>query len=101
MCMSTREINKKVERYLELKPEFDKLKAEIDSIKELLKDELDELGETEITTNKFIISSQVTVKNVFDTTKFKKEHNKMYLDYVKQQTSRSFNASILTKKGSK
>lgn len=91
--MSTTDIISKIESLKEWEALAAEAAAEIDSIKDQLKAELDKRSVEELCAGQYIVRFTTVLSNRFDTTAFKKEHGEMYKLYTKQTTSRRFTVS--------
>lgn len=64
--------------------------AEIESLKDAIKKEMDSRGVEELEAGQYIARFTTVLSNRFDTTAFKREHSAMYQQYTRQTTSRRF-----------
>lgn len=93
--MTTTEIIEKITELQELEDMLHELNAEIDSIKDSLKQELNEqeLNEQhseELVVGKHIIRYTTVISNRFNSTEFKKVMPDVYKAYLKPVTSKRF-----------
>lgn len=91
--MSSIEIISKIEALKEWEVLAAEAAAEIESLKDCIKKEMDTRGVEEIEAGQYIARFTTVLSNRFDTTSFKKEHGEMYKLYTKQTTSRRFSIS--------
>ena len=88
--MSNIEIISKIEAHKEFEALAAEAAAEIESLKDCIKKEMDARGVEEIEAGQYIARFTTVLSNRFDTTSFKKEHGEMYKLYTKQTISRRF-----------
>lgn len=88
--MSTIEITNKIVELRELENMMEELKAEIETLKDAIKREMDSRGVEELEAGQYIARFTTVVSNRLDTTALKRENNAIYQRYVKQTTSRRF-----------
>lgn len=88
--MSSIEIISKIEALKELEALAAEAAAEIESLKDSIKREMEARGVEEIEAGQYIARFTTVLSNRFDTTAFKREHGEMYKMYTKQTTSRRF-----------
>lgn len=88
--MSNIEIISKIEALKEFEALAAEAAAEIESLKDCIKKEMDARGVEEIEAGQYIARFTTVLSNRFDTTSFKKEHGEMYKLYTKQTISRRF-----------
>ena len=88
--MSKNDIISKVEELKSLEALVKEAEAEIDSIKDELKQYMnaEELSEMEVGTR--MMRYITVVSDKFDTARFKKDHGDMYKDYTRQSTTKRF-----------
>lgn len=91
--MSTNEIEKKIAELQELEAIAEEAKAEAEAIRDELKALMLEQNTEELSAGRHIIRWTSVLSNRFDSTTFKKEHNTMYQQYVKQVSSKRFSIS--------
>ena len=83
-------LDEMVDLMKELQVQVEELNGRIDGIKYTLKEELEARGVEELKTNKYKISNKAVVSNRFDTKRFKKEHEKLYEEYLKTSENKRF-----------
>lgn len=88
--MSSLEIISKIESLKEWEALVAEAAAEIESLKDAIKREMDGRGVEELEAGQYIARFTTVLSNRFDTTAFKREHGEMYKMYTKQTTSRRF-----------
>lgn len=88
--MSSIEIVSKIEALKEWEALAAEAAAEIESLKDSIKREMDTRGVEEIEAGRYIARFTTVLSSRFDTTAFKREHAEMYRLYTKQTTSRRF-----------
>lgn len=88
--MSSTEIVSKIEALKEWEALVAEAAAEIESLKDSIKREMEARGVEEIEAGQYIARFTTVLSNRFDTTAFKREHGEMYKMYTKQTTSRRF-----------
>ncbi|MGM9586984.1 MAG: hypothetical protein ACI3VA_05810 [Candidatus Limivicinus sp.] len=88
--MSSIEIISKIEALKEWEALAAEAEAEIESLKDSIKREMENRGVEEMEAGQYIARFTTVLSNRFDTTAFKKEHGEMYKMYTKQTTSRRF-----------
>lgn len=91
--MSTIEITNKIVELRELESMMEELKAEIETLKDAIKREMDSRGVEELEAGQYIARFTTIVSNRLDTTALKRENNALYQRYIKQTTSRRFTIS--------
>lgn len=91
--METNEIISKIEALKEWEALAAEAAAEIESLKDCIKREMDAQGVEEMEAGQHIVRFVTVLSNRFDTTAFKKEHGEMYKMYTKQTTSRRFSVA--------
>ena len=91
--MSTIEITNKIVELRELENMMEELKAEIETLKDAIKREMDSRGVEELEAGQYIARFTTIVSNRLDTTALKRENNALYQRYIKQTTSRRFTIS--------
>lgn len=67
--------------------------AEIESLKDTIKREMDARGVEELEAGQYIARFTTVLSNRFDTTAFKREHGDMYKSYTRQSKSRRFSVA--------
>lgn len=88
--MSTIDMISKIEALKEWEALAAEAVAEIESLKDAIKREMDARGVEEIEAGQYIARFTTVLSNRFDSTAFKREHGEMYKLYTKQTTSRRF-----------
>ena len=91
--MSTVEITTKIESIKTLQIMIDELTAEMESVKDEIKREMETQGIDEMTVSCFKVRYKEVTSNRFDSTAFKKTHADLYEQYTKQTTSKRFSIS--------
>lgn len=88
--MSTNELVMKVEKLQELEELLEEVKAEAESVRDEIKQEMLTQDTEELEAGQYIIRWTSVLTNRFDTTAFKKVLPDVYKAYTKQITSRRF-----------
>jgi len=88
--MSRVEIVSKIKALKEWEQIAEEAAAEIESLKDDIKREMDSRGVEELEAGQYIARFTTVLTNRFNTTAFKREHSEMYRIYTKQTTSRRF-----------
>ena len=88
--MSTNELIMKVEKLRELEELLEEVKAEAESVRDEIKQEMLTQDTEELEAGQYIIRWTSVLTNRFDTTAFKKVLPDVYKAYTKQITSRRF-----------
>ena len=88
--MSTKEMVMKVEKLQELEELLEEVKAEAESVRDEIKQEMMAQNTEELEAGQYIIRWTSVLTNRFDTTAFKKVLPDVYKAYTKQITSRRF-----------
>ena len=88
--MSTSDLVMKVEQLKELEELLEEVKAEVESVRDEIKQEMMAQGTEELEAGQYIIRWTSVLTNRFDTTAFKKVLPDVYKAYTKQITSRRF-----------
>lgn len=91
--MSTIEISAKIAELQELEALIEEAKAEADSIRDEIKNEMLNRNTEELTAGQYIIRYTTVLSNRFDSTAFKKVMPEVYKAYTKQTSSRRFTIS--------
>ena len=91
--MSTVEITSKIEELKELEELIKEAEAEIEALKEQIKEEMTKQGKEEMEVGKYIVRWTRVLTNRFDSTKFKEVLPDVYKAYTKQVASRRFSIS--------
>lgn len=88
--MSTNNLISTIESLKEWEAIAAEANAEIESLKDQIKKEMDMRGVETLEAGQYIARFTIVLSNRFDTTAFKKEHGEMYRMYTKQTPSRRF-----------
>lgn len=88
--MSTNDLVMKVEHLKELEELLEEVKAEAESVRDEIKQEMMAQDTEELEAGQYIIRWTSVLTNRFDTTAFKKVLPDVYKAYTKQITSRRF-----------
>lgn len=88
--MSTNDLVMKVEKLKELEELLEEVKAEAESVRDEIKQEMLTQDTEELEAGQYIIRWTSVLTNRFDTTAFKKVLPDVYKAYTKQITSRRF-----------
>lgn len=88
--MSTVELSTIIEKLKEWEAIQAEAAAEVESLKDQVKAEMNARGVEELEAGQYIARFTTVLSNRFDTTIFKREHAEMYKQYTKQTTSRRF-----------
>ena len=88
--MSTNDLVMKVEQLKELEELLEEVKAEAESVRDEIKQEMMAQDTEELDAGQYIIRWTSVLTNRFDTTTFKKVLPDVYKAYTKQITSRRF-----------
>ncbi len=88
--MTRTEMIKAIEDLQELESFMEEIKAEADTIRDSLKNEMLERDTEELTAGQYIIRWTSVLSNRFDTTAFKKVYGELYKAYTKQVNSKRF-----------
>ena len=88
--MSTVELTSKIESIKTLQAMIDELTAEMESVKDEVKREMETQGVQEMTVSCFKVRYKAVTSSRFDSTAFKKTHADLYEQYTKQTTSKRF-----------
>lgn len=88
--MSTNDLIMKVEQLKELEELLEEVKAEAESVRDEIKQEMMAQDTEELEAGQYIIRWTSVLTNRFDTTTFKKVLPDVYKAYTKQITSRRF-----------
>ena len=91
--MSTIEITSKVEALKELEALIDEAKAEAESLRDEIKQEMLNRDTEELEAGAYIIRWTSVLSNRFDTTGFKKVYGDLYKAFTKQTASKRFSIS--------
>lgn len=88
--MTTKELEIKIQKLKEWEALEAEAKAEVETLKDAIKAEMESRGTEELECGRFIARWTIVVSNRFDTTAFKKSYAEMYKQFTKQSTSRRF-----------
>ena len=88
--MANNEIIAKIEALKEWEEILTEAQAEAEAIRDSLKEEMLEQETEELVAGTYIIRWTSVLTNRFDTTAFKKEHNDLYKEFIKQISSKRF-----------
>ena len=88
--MTKMEMVKAIEELQELESFMDEIKAEADTIRDSLKNEMLERDTEELEAGQYIIRFTSVLSNRFDTTAFKKIYGDLYKTFTKQVNSKRF-----------
>lgn len=91
--MSSIEIISKIEALKEWEQLAAEAAAEIESIKDTIKKEMDARGIEELEVGQYIARFTTVISNRLDTTAFKRDNSELYQRYLKQTTSRRFSVA--------
>ena len=91
--MSTTEITTKIESIKTLQAMIDELTAEMESVKDEVKREMETQGVEEMAVSCFKVRYKEVKTSRFDSTAFKKTHADLYEQYTKQTTTKRFSIS--------
>ena len=91
--MSRNELIAKIEALHEWEAVIEEAKAEVESIRDSIKQEMLEQDTEELNCGQYIVRWTSVLSNRFDTTAFKKEYAEMYKKYTKQVSSKRFSVS--------
>lgn len=88
--MSNLELTNKLRELKELKAMQEELTAEIEAIQDIIKGYMTARELDTINVDVFKVTYKEVTSNRFDSTAFKKTHNELYEQYLKQTTTRRF-----------
>ena len=91
--MSTVEITSKIETLKELEELIAEAQAEVEALKDEIKEEMLKQNTEELEVGKYIVRWTSVLSNRFDSTAFKKVMPELYKAYTKQVASRRFSVS--------
>ena len=91
--MSKNELIAKIEALNEWESLMAEAKAEADSLRDSIKEEMAERGTEELVAGNYIVRWTSVLSNRFDTTAFKKQFGDLYKAFTKQSASRRFSVS--------
>ena len=86
--MSTIEITSKIEALKDLEALIEEAKAEAETLRDKIKDEMLNRNTEEMEAGQYIIRWTSVLSQRFDTTSFKKVYGDLYKEYTKQTASR-------------
>ena len=88
--MSTVDMEAKIEQLKELEALIEEAKAEVETLKDEIKEEMLDRNTEELVVGKHIVRWTSVLSNRFDSTTFKRLHGELYKAYTKQTESRRF-----------
>lgn len=88
--MTSTNIEMKVRELKELQRMSEELNAEMESIKDELKREMEARNTEELTTNTYKVRYSAVRTNRFDSTAFKKVYNDLYHQFTKETVTKRF-----------
>lgn len=88
--MSKIELYYLIEALKEWEKVMEEAKAEVESLRDQIKEEMVAQGTEEMEVGNYIVRYTSVLSNRFDTTSFKREHNDLYQQFTKQTASRRF-----------
>ena len=88
--MANNELLNKIEALNEWEALMEEAKAEIEAIRDSLKQEMLERGTEELECGQYILRYQTIVTNRFDNSAFKKLMPDVYKSFIRQSTSKRF-----------
>ena len=88
--MSQNEIVKKIEQLKEWEAILEEAQAEVEALRDCIKEEMLENDTEEMIVGTYIIRWTSILSNRFDSTSFKKEHADLYKEFTKQVASKRF-----------
>ena len=91
--MTRNEIITKIEALNEWEALMEEAKAEVEALRDEIKEEMLERDTEELTAVQYIIRWTSVLTNRFDTTGFKKAYGELYKSFTKQSASRRFTIS--------
>ena len=92
--MSANEMTTKIEALRELEELIEEAKAEAETIRDEIKNEMLNRNTEELSAGQYIVRWTSVLSNRFDTTGFKKLYGDLYKAYTKQIASRRFTISV-------
>lgn len=92
--MSTVDVVSKIEELEELEKLIEEAKAEAETLRDEIKEEMMKQGTEELEAGKYIVRWTSVLSNRFDSTAFKKVMPEVYKAYTKQVSSRRFSISV-------
>lgn len=91
--MTRNEIITKIEALNEWEALMEEAKAEVEALRDEIKEEMLQRDTEELTAGQYIIRWTSVLTNRFDTTGFKKAYGELYKSFTKQSVSRRFTIS--------
>ena len=91
--MSQNELVSKIELLNEWERIIEEAKAEADAIRDSIKAEMVTREVDELEVGQYVVRYKTVLSSRFDTTAFKREHDDLYLAYVRQNSSKRFSVS--------
>ena len=91
--MSTNEISTRIENLLELEALIEEAKAELEAMRDEIKQELLSRGVDELEAGQYIVRWTPVLSQRFDSTAFKRVMPEVYKAYTKQVSSKRFRIS--------
>ena len=91
--MSRNEIAAKIETLQEWEALMEEAKAEVETLRDSIKQEMLESDTEELSAGQYIIRWTSVLTQRFDTTSFKKAHSELYKEFLRQSESRRFSIS--------
>jgi predicted phage-related endonuclease len=88
--MSQNEMISKIEQLKEWEAILEEAQAEVENLKDSIKNEMLEKETEELIVGAYIVRWTSVLSNRFDSTSFKKEHSDLYKEFTKQVTSKRF-----------
>jgi len=88
--MGTRALENRIMKLKALEAQQKEIESQIEALKDEIKADLDDKGVEQQEVGQFLIRWTRTFSGRFDTKAFRKEHERLYSQYVKQVESRRF-----------
>ena len=88
--MSRNELITKIEQLKEWEAILTEAQAEVEALRDIIKNEMLEQGTEELEAGAYIVRWTSVLTNRFDTTAFKRAHNELYMQFTKQIASKRF-----------
>lgn len=88
--MSQNEMISKIEQLKEWEAILEEAQAEVEALKDSIKNEMLEKDTEELMVGTYIIRWTSVLSNRFDSTAFKREHSDLYKEFTKQVSSKRF-----------
>ena len=88
--MSRNELITKIEQLKEWEAILEEAQAEVEALKDSIKNEMLEKDTEELMVGTYIIRWTSVLSNRFDSTAFKREHSDLYKEFTKQVSSKRF-----------